>query len=56
MPDRKLVDLCGKISTEKDPGALSRLIDDLIKLLDTEQEEIKAKIRANIGRSTALPD
>jgi len=56
MPDQKLFQLCRQISTQKDPQQLSALIDDLIKLLAEEQDTIRAKIRANVGRSVNLPE
>jgi hypothetical protein len=56
MPDQKLFHLCRQISTQKDPQELTQLIDDLIKLLSEEQDTIKAKIRANIGRSDIIPE
>jgi hypothetical protein len=56
MPDQKMIALCTQISTEKDPKKLMALAEELIKLLDEEQNEIKAKIRANIGRSTVSPE
>ncbi len=52
MPDRKLFKLCREITNEREPQKLTQLIDELSKLLKDEQENIKAKIRANIGRGT----
>jgi hypothetical protein len=56
MPDQKLLQLCREISTQKDSQQLALLIEDLIKLLAEEQDTIKAKIRANIDRSTIMPE
>lgn len=52
MPDQKLFKLCSEINHEKDPHKLTQLIDELAKLLKQEQDTIKAKILANIGRGT----
>lgn len=56
MPDRKMMELCRQISAEKDPGKLLSLVEQLTRLLTEEQDGIKAKIRANIGRSVGSSD
>lgn len=53
MPDEKMKQLCAKISAEKDPLKVMSLTEQLIKLLDEEQDAIRAKIRANIGKGSA---
>jgi hypothetical protein len=56
MPDQKLYDLCSLIAVERDPKKLSAAIDELIKLLDEEQDAIKAKINANLRNHTGALD
>jgi hypothetical protein len=56
MPDQKLFNLCRQISSETDSERLASLLDELIKLLNEEQDTIKAKIRANIGQASNLPE
>jgi hypothetical protein len=55
MPDVKLRQLCEQISKETDHARLSVLIGDLYKLLVEEQDAIKAKIQANLGKSLGEP-
>jgi hypothetical protein len=50
MPDQKMRELCEKISAEKDSGKLLALTDELIKLLEADEEKIKANIRARIAQ------
>jgi hypothetical protein len=47
-------ELCTRISAEKDSEKLLEEVNELIRLLDQEQETIKAKIKANIDRSPYL--
>jgi hypothetical protein len=56
MPDRKLYDLCSRITKERDPEKLTATIDELIKLLNEEQAAIKAKIRANLSTGMTAPE
>ena len=56
MPDRKLYDLCSRITKERDPERLTANIDELIKLLYEEQAEIKAKIKANLNTGMVSPE
>ena len=56
MPDQKLYYLCRLISSETDPNKLTDAIDGLIKLLSEEQDDIKIRIRQNIGRSPNPPE
>jgi hypothetical protein len=56
MPDRKMFDLCSKITQERDPEKLTATIDELIKLLNEEQAAIKAKIRANLNTGMPVPE
>jgi hypothetical protein len=51
MPDQKLIRLCESISKETDPGKMTVLLDELIKLLGEEQDEIRAKINANLKKN-----
>ena len=51
MPDQKMRELCVRISTEKDSKKLMELTENLIKLLAEQQETIKSRIKANIGKS-----
>ncbi|HYA25772.1 MAG TPA: hypothetical protein VEF05_16530 [Terriglobales bacterium] len=55
MPDVKLRQLCEQISKESNHDRLTALIDDLYKLLVEEQDAIKAKIKANLGKSLGEP-
>jgi hypothetical protein len=54
MPDQKLFDLCSRISKEHDPKKLAAAVDELIKLLNEEQDVIKARINANLRNGTAV--
>jgi response regulator RpfG family c-di-GMP phosphodiesterase len=56
MPDQKMYDLCRRIRDEKDSERLIALVEALTKLLDEEQQAIKAKIRANIGGSVTTAE
>ena len=57
MPHRKLFDICRRIEAEKsDPQKLMAAIEDLLKLLNEEQDAIKAKIRANLRTSSSVPE
>lgn len=51
MPNQEIQDLCTKISKEQDTEKVMVMIDELIKLLGAEQDAIKNKINANLGRS-----
>ena len=55
MADRKLYDLCSRITQERDAEKLTAMIDALIKLLNDEQAAIKAKIRANLNTTMTTP-
>ena len=55
MPEKKMFDLCSKITKERDPERLTATIDELIKLLTEEQDAIKAKIRANLSTGMTAP-
>jgi hypothetical protein len=55
VPDQKMVDLCTRISAEKDHKKLIELTDELIKLLTEEQDAIRAKIKANLSKSVGGP-
>jgi len=55
MPDVKLRQLCEQISKESNHDRLTGLIDELCKLLVEEQDAIKAKINANLGKSLGEP-
>jgi hypothetical protein len=54
MRNQKVQELCTKISTEQDSQKVMELTEELIKLLGAEQEAIKLKINANLGK-TAHP-
>jgi hypothetical protein len=51
MPDQKLLVLCRRISAEKDTEKLTAAIDELTKLLNKEQNSIKAIIRERLSKS-----
>lgn len=53
MPDHKMRELCSKISVEKDAEKLMALTEELIKLLEEDQDVIRAKIRATMRNSVA---
>lgn len=55
MPDTMLIHLCSQIAAEKDPFKLNNLIDQLIELLRTEQDTIKANIKARLVGHGNLP-
>jgi hypothetical protein len=50
MPNQEVQDLCARISQEQDTEKVMQLIDELIKVLGAEQDAIKLKINANLGR------
>jgi hypothetical protein len=52
MPDQKLIRLCERISKENDPAKMTALLDELIQLLGEEQDEIRAKINANLKKNS----
>lgn len=52
MPDQKLIRLCESISKETDPARMTALLEDLLKLLNEEQDEIRAKINANLKKNS----
>jgi hypothetical protein len=56
MPDTKLYDLCSRITNERDPEKLAATIDELIKLLNEEQDAIKAKISTNLSTGMTAPE
>lgn len=56
MPEKKLYELCSRITNERNPEKLTAAIDELIALLNEEQHAIKAKIRANLSQSMTTPD
>lgn len=56
MLDRKLYELCSRITTERDPKKLAAVINDLIKLLAEEQDAIKRKISSNLSQSMTAPE
>lgn len=45
----KINELCAKLAEEKDSDKFSALVQELLKLLNEEQDAIKAKVRRNIG-------
>ena len=48
MPTQKMRELCTRIAAEKDFTKLNALVEELIKLLDADQEAIRAQIRTQI--------
>jgi hypothetical protein len=56
VPDQKMFDLCRQISTELDPVKMAALVEELIKLLNAEQDAIKAKIRVNLSSQSGTLD
>jgi len=49
--DEEIYDLCHQISKEKDSDKLLALVQQLTQLLAEEQDDIKAKIRANSSKT-----
>jgi hypothetical protein len=54
MPDQRLMRLCESISKETDSARMTALLDELIQLLGEEQDAIRAKINANLKKSSLL--
>jgi inactivated superfamily I helicase len=50
MPDKKMLELCEKIGTEKDPKKLVALVTEPTTLLVEEQDAIKANINTNLSK------
>lgn len=51
MPDGNLLSLCHRISTEKNPTKIAKLIEELIRRLTEEQDIIKAIIASRLCKS-----
>jgi len=49
MSDEELMSLCQRISTETNPAKLSKLLQELIQLLNREQNRIKRSIAMRLG-------
>ncbi len=51
MPDGNLLLLCRRISVEKNPTKIAKLIEELIRRLTEEQNMIKAMIASRLCKS-----
>ena len=49
MSDEELMSLCQRISTETNPAKLSKLLQELIQLLNREQNSMKKSITRALG-------
>jgi hypothetical protein len=56
MTDQTMLELCRKICVAADSNEQMALIGELAKRLAEEQDAIKAKIRANLGKTVGAAD
>jgi hypothetical protein len=56
MPDQKMMQLCAKISVEKDSQKLVELVEELNELLAKEHDTIKHNINLRLNKGVGASD